>query len=93
MDFFFPSFLLFASLVLTRVFRILFRISAPNKPQAIISEETAQEMEGDHDESKEEPRLRRPKSKSESIHGSLSAADGNNSSKNNKIESSCCSVV
>lgn len=43
-------------------------------------------MEGDQEESKEEPRLRRPKSKTESIHRSLSAADGNNSSKKQKIE-------
>ncbi|GMN37140.1 hypothetical protein TIFTF001_006570 [Ficus carica] len=48
------------------------------KPQAIISEEDAEEMEGDQEESKEEPRLRRPKSKTESFPRSLSASDGNN---------------
>ncbi|XP_062087563.1 ABC transporter G family member 36-like [Humulus lupulus] len=65
------------------LFNVLFTfalmyLSPPNKPQAIISEETAQEMEGDQEESKEEPRLRRPKSNKESMHRSLSTADGNN---------------
>ncbi|GMN37142.1 hypothetical protein TIFTF001_006571 [Ficus carica] len=48
------------------------------KPQAIISEEDADEMEGNQEESKGEPRLRRPKSKTESFPRSLSASDGNN---------------
>ncbi|KAF4399195.1 hypothetical protein G4B88_022278 [Cannabis sativa] len=65
------------------LFNILFTfslmyLSPLNKPQAIISEETAQEMEGDQEESKEEPRLRRPKSNKESMNRSLSTADGNN---------------
>lgn len=54
-------------------------ISALSKAQTIISDETAAEI--DPDESKEEPRLRRPKSKKDSLARALSASDGNNSSK------------
>ncbi|PSS07401.1 ABC transporter G family member 36 like [Actinidia chinensis var. chinensis] len=48
------------------------------KPQAIISKETAREMEADQDETKEEPRLRPNRSKTDSLPRSLSATDGNN---------------
>lgn len=48
------------------------------KPQAIISKEQAKEMETGHDETNETPRLRTTKSKKESLHRSLSEADGNN---------------
>ncbi|RXH88665.1 hypothetical protein DVH24_000264 [Malus domestica] len=51
---------------------------APGKPQAIISEEAANKMELDQEESKEEPRLRRPPSKKVSLPQSLSSTDGNN---------------
>ncbi|KAK3219964.1 hypothetical protein Dsin_013934 [Dipteronia sinensis] len=67
------------------LFNVLFTIALMylnplGKPQAIISEETAAEIEGDQDElSKEEPRLRRPQSKKDAISRSLSASDGNNS--------------
>lgn len=49
------------------------------RPQAIISEEVAGEIEAD--QSKEEPRLRRPKSKKDSFSQSLTSYDGNNLSK------------
>ncbi|BBG98920.1 ABC-2 and Plant PDR ABC-type transporter family protein [Prunus dulcis] len=39
----------------------LMYLNAPGKPQAIISEEVANEMEADQEESKEEPRLRSPR--------------------------------
>ncbi|KAK1577774.1 hypothetical protein Q3G72_024687 [Acer saccharum] len=67
------------------LFNVLFTIALMylnplGKPQAIISEETAAEIEGDQDElSKEEPRLRRPQSKKDATSRSLSASDGNNS--------------
>ncbi|KAF3450694.1 hypothetical protein FNV43_RR06783 [Rhamnella rubrinervis] len=65
------------------LFNVLFTLtlmylSPPGKPQAIMSEEDADEMEAEQ-ESKEEPRLRRPVSKKDTIFRSLSAADGNNS--------------
>ncbi|KAK0598474.1 hypothetical protein LWI29_034970 [Acer saccharum] len=66
------------------LFNVLFTIALMylnplGKPQAIISEETAAEIEGDQDElSKEEPRLRRPQSKKDATSRSLSASDGNN---------------
>ncbi|WRX26097.1 ABC transporter-like [Theobroma cacao] len=47
--------------------------------QAIISEETAEELEAGHEGSKEEPRLRRPRSSKDSFPRSLSSADANNS--------------
>ncbi|KAM1113802.1 hypothetical protein ACFX1Q_046483 [Malus domestica] len=53
-------------------------LNAPGKPQAIISEEAANKMELDQEESKEEPRLRRPPSKKVSLPQSLSSTDGNN---------------
>jgi len=53
---------------------------AMEKPQAILSEEAADEMEGDNTNTKEEPRLRRPVSKRDSASRSLSASDGNNTS-------------
>lgn len=52
---------------------------ALGKPQAIISEEVAEEIEAD--QSKEEPRLRRPQSKKDSFSQSLTSFDGNNLSK------------
>ncbi|KAM5579169.1 ABC transporter G family member 29 [Rosa sericea] len=66
------------------LFNILYTIalmylSPTGKAQAIISEELAEEMEGDQEESREEPRLRRPKSKQDSYSRSLSSADANNS--------------
>lgn len=47
--------------------------------QAIMSEETATEIEAEQEESKEEPRLRRNSTKRDSIPRSLSSSDGNNS--------------
>lgn len=58
----------------------LFDIPAMGTPQAVISEEAADEMEAEQEESKEEPRLRRPMSKRDSNAQSLSAFDGNNTS-------------
>ncbi|EEF46390.1 ABC transporter G family member 36 [Ricinus communis] len=64
------------------LFNVLFTfalmyLSPPEKKQAIISEETAVEMEGEED-SKGEPRLRVSKSQKESLPQSLTSADGNN---------------
>ncbi|CAL5443910.1 unnamed protein product [Camellia sinensis] len=53
--------------------------AAPGKPQAIISKETAGEMEADQEETKEAPRLKTNRSKIGSVPRSLYAADGNNS--------------
>ncbi|CAK9174554.1 unnamed protein product [Ilex paraguariensis] len=66
------------------LFNILFTLALMylnplGKPQAIISKEQAREMEEDHEETKEAPRLRTTKSKRKSFSRSLSAADGNNS--------------
>ncbi|KAJ4718044.1 Pleiotropic drug resistance ABC transporter [Melia azedarach] len=66
------------------LFNVLFTfalmyLSPLGKPQAILSEEAAAEMEADQEESKEEPRLRRPMSKKDSFPRSLSATDANNS--------------
>ncbi|RVW28536.1 ABC transporter G family member 42 [Vitis vinifera] len=47
--------------------------------QAIMSEETATEIEAEQEESKEEPRLRRNITKRDSIPRSLSSSGGNNS--------------
>ncbi|CAN6728365.1 unnamed protein product [Malus baccata var. baccata] len=58
-------------------------------PQAIISEEAANKMEVDQEESKEEPRLRRPPSKKDFQSRSLSSNDGNNSSKKPNIFVNC----
>ncbi|KAK9906144.1 hypothetical protein M0R45_002850 [Rubus argutus] len=57
----------------------LMYLSPAGKTQAIISEELAEEMEGDQEESREEPRLRRPESKKHSFSRSLSSFDENNS--------------
>lgn len=54
------------------------------RPQAVISEEAADEIEAEQEESKEEPRLRRPMSKRDSSPQSLSAFDGNNTSMQQK---------
>lgn len=64
------------------LFNILFTIALTclnplSKHQAIISEETASEMEANQEDS-QEPRLRRPMSTKESFPRSLSASDGNN---------------
>ncbi|XP_022979248.1 ABC transporter G family member 35-like [Cucurbita maxima] len=64
------------------LFNILFTIALTylnplTKHQAIISEETASEMEANQEDS-QEPRLRRPMSKKDSFPRSLSASDGNN---------------
>jgi hypothetical protein len=61
-------------------FSFLIYILALGAPQAVISEEAADEMEAGQEESKEEPRLRRPMSKRDSIPQSLTAFDGNNTS-------------
>ncbi|KAG6669262.1 hypothetical protein I3843_01G223600 [Carya illinoinensis] len=47
------------------------------KPQAIISEDAAKEMENNQEQSKEEPRLRRPVSKKKLVSRSLSSSDEN----------------
>ncbi|KAI7727852.1 hypothetical protein M8C21_031340, partial [Ambrosia artemisiifolia] len=53
-------------------------VLAVGKPQAIISKETAAEMEANQEDSKESPRLRISTSKREKPPKSLIAADGNN---------------
>ncbi|GLT66274.1 hypothetical protein SLA2020_386460 [Shorea laevis] len=68
----------------TVLFNVLFTFALMylgplGKPQAIISEETASDMEAGQDEPEEQPRLRRPKSKKDSFPRSLTASDGNNS--------------
>ncbi|XVF24909.1 hypothetical protein REPUB_Repub13aG0168300 [Reevesia pubescens] len=65
------------------LFNILFTfalmyLNPLGKPQAVISEETAKELEANDDSSKGEPRLRRPKSSKGSFPRSLSSADANN---------------
>ncbi|XVF24910.1 hypothetical protein REPUB_Repub13aG0168400 [Reevesia pubescens] len=65
------------------LFNILFTFSLMylnplGKPQAVISEETAEELEANDDSSKGEPRLKRPKSSKDSFPRSLSSADRNN---------------
>lgn len=55
-------------------------ILALGKPQAIISKETASEMEANQEETQETPRLRTVTSKREKLPKNLSAADGNNTS-------------
>uniref|UniRef100_A0A1D1YG49 Pleiotropic drug resistance protein 12 n=3 Tax=Anthurium amnicola TaxID=1678845 RepID=A0A1D1YG49_9ARAE len=72
-----------ALLGFTILFNVLFTLSLMylnplGKPQAIISEEAADEMEAHQEETKEEPRLRITGSKRESMGRSLSASDGNN---------------
>nr|XP_043615513.1 ABC transporter G family member 35-like [Erigeron canadensis] len=56
----------------------LMYMDAPGKPQAIISKETAMEMEDNEEEPTETPRLRTMTSRRETLPRSLSAADGNN---------------
>ncbi|KAG6516429.1 hypothetical protein ZIOFF_026894 [Zingiber officinale] len=56
------------------------REGAIGKRQAVISEETAREMEEVQEEGKDLQRLRRTNSKSESISHALSKKDGNNTS-------------
>ncbi|XP_044484909.1 ABC transporter G family member 36-like [Mangifera indica] len=68
----------------TVLFNVLFTfalmyLNPIGKPQAILSEETAAEIDADQEESKEEPRLVRPKSKKNSLSRSPSSADANNS--------------
>ncbi|XP_072984475.1 ABC transporter G family member 42-like [Typha latifolia] len=64
-------------------FNVLFTLSLMylnplGKPQAIISEETAMEMEANQDETKGTPRIRRTASSSDSLPRALSTKDGNN---------------
>ncbi|XP_021295062.1 ABC transporter G family member 35-like [Herrania umbratica] len=73
-----------ALLGFTVLFNILFTfalmyLNPLGKPQATISEETAEELEAGHEGSKEDPRLRRPRSSKDSFPRSLSSADANNS--------------
>lgn len=56
-------------------------VTAIGKPQAIINEEMADEMEMIPEETKEEPRLKTTRSKIDAIPRSLIKGDGNNSSK------------
>ncbi|KAK8641839.1 hypothetical protein V6N13_011212 [Hibiscus sabdariffa] len=73
-----------ALLGFTVLFNVLFTfalmyLNPLGKPQAVISEETAEELETNNEGSKLEPRLRRPKSSKDSFSQSLSSADANNS--------------
>ncbi|XP_039017629.1 ABC transporter G family member 42-like isoform X2 [Hibiscus syriacus] len=66
------------------LFNILFTfalmyLNPLGKPQAVISKETAKELEANNEGSKGEPRLRRPKSSKDSFSRSLSSVDANNS--------------
>lgn len=61
-------------------FFIFYIVTALGKPQAVIAEEVANEMEG-QEESKEEPRIKITGSRRGSIPRSLSASDGNNTNK------------
>ncbi|KAI8529594.1 hypothetical protein RHMOL_Rhmol12G0237000 [Rhododendron molle] len=66
------------------LFNILFTLALMylnplGKPQAIISKETAREMEADTEETKEAPRLRTTRLKIGSLPRSLTAAEWNNS--------------
>ncbi|KAL4325327.1 hypothetical protein GQ457_11G006290 [Hibiscus cannabinus] len=68
----------------TVLFNILFTFALAHldplgKPQAVISEETAEELEANYEGTTEEPRLRRPKSSKDSFPRSLSTADALNS--------------
>ncbi|KAK8541889.1 hypothetical protein V6N12_014510 [Hibiscus sabdariffa] len=53
--------------------------AALGKPQAVISEETTEELEANYEGITEEPRLRRPKSSKDSFPRSFSTADALNS--------------
>lgn len=72
-----------ALLGFTVLFNVLFTfalmyLNPLGKPQAVISKETAREIEADQEETKEPPRLRTTRSKRETFPRSLSANDGNN---------------
>ncbi|KAK3018922.1 hypothetical protein RJ639_003519 [Escallonia herrerae] len=69
----------FSSVNLPNLQNFPFAVLALGKPQAIISKETAMEMETDQEETKEEPRLKISRSTRDSLSRSLSSADGNNS--------------
>ncbi|CAL9131904.1 unnamed protein product [Musa acuminata var. zebrina] len=58
------------------------------KPQAVISEETAAEMEEDRDETRESPRIRRTNSKNDPLPRALSKRDGNNTREMMKLRMS-----
>ncbi|XP_052174866.1 LOW QUALITY PROTEIN: ABC transporter G family member 35-like [Diospyros lotus] len=65
------------------LFNVLFTLALMylnplGKPQAIISKDTAAEMEANQAESREAPRLRPTRSSRDTVPRSLSAADGNN---------------
>ncbi|XP_058115189.1 ABC transporter G family member 42-like isoform X2 [Magnolia sinica] len=65
------------------LFNVLFTLALMylnplGKPQAVISEEAANAMEGNPEESNEEARIKRKGSKGGSVPRSLSASDGNN---------------
>ncbi|KAK8639134.1 hypothetical protein V6N13_137527 [Hibiscus sabdariffa] len=65
-------------------FNILFTFALAHldplgKPQAVISEETTEELEANYEGITEEPRLRRPKSSKDSFPRSFSTADALNS--------------
>lgn len=65
------------------LFNVLFTLALmfldpSGKPQAVVSEETAQEMEDNLDETKEPPRIRRTESDNNSMPRALSQKDGNN---------------
>ncbi|URD80069.1 Pleiotropic drug resistance protein [Musa troglodytarum] len=58
------------------------------KPQAVLSEETAAEMEEDRDETRESPRIRRTNSKNDPLPRALSKRDGNNTREMMKLRMS-----
>ncbi|KAK8645923.1 hypothetical protein V6N13_119727 [Hibiscus sabdariffa] len=73
-----------ALLGFTVLFNVLFTfalmyLNPLGKPQAVISEETAEVLETNNEGFMLEPRLRRPKSSKDSFSQSLSSADANNS--------------
>ncbi|KAE8673189.1 Pleiotropic drug resistance protein 12 [Hibiscus syriacus] len=68
----------------TVLFNVLFTFALTylnpiGKPQAVISEETAEELEANYECTEGEPRLRRPESSKDSFPQSLSTADSLNS--------------
>ncbi|KAE8679805.1 Pleiotropic drug resistance protein 12 [Hibiscus syriacus] len=68
----------------TVLFNVLFTFALTylnplGKPQAVISEETAEELEANYEDTEGEPRLMRPKSSKDSFPRSLSTADSLNS--------------
>ncbi|KAK8621260.1 hypothetical protein V6N13_067701 [Hibiscus sabdariffa] len=73
------------------LFNILFTIALAylnplGKPQAVISEEAAEELESNYEGTDGEPRLRRPKSSKDSFPRSLSTADALLNSKEIEIQ-------